>query len=152
MKEFNLSGWALKHQALVLYALLALILAGIFSYTQLAQKEDPDFTFRVMTIKLLWPGADAREVEQQVTRLIETRLQATPWLESLDSYSKSGEVVIFVTLKDAMPPAELPRAWGKVRKIPLLSLSKRQSRSSSPQRPSPQSNPLPPPQSPSSLL
>ncbi|MDX8380158.1 MAG: efflux RND transporter permease subunit [Gallionella sp.] len=115
-KEFNLSAWALKHQALVLYALCALLLAGIFSYTQLAQKEDPDFTFKVMTIKLLWPGASAREVEQQVTDKVERKLQETPWLDNVSSYSKAGEAVIFVTLKDAMPPAELGHAWDQVRK------------------------------------
>lgn len=116
MKEFNLSGWALKHQALVLYALCALLLAGVFSYTQLAQKEDPDFTFKVMTIKLLWPGASAREIEQQVTDRVERKLQETPWLDNVSSYSKAGEAVIFVTLKDAMPPAELERSWSQVRK------------------------------------
>lgn len=116
MKEFNLSGWALKHQALVLYALCALMLAGIFSYTQLAQKEDPDFTFKVMTIKLLWPGASAREIELQVTDRVERKLQETPWLDNVSSYSKAGEAVIFVTLKDAMPPDELEHSWNQVRK------------------------------------
>ncbi|MDD2722156.1 MAG: efflux RND transporter permease subunit [Gallionella sp.] len=116
MKDFNLSGWALKHQALVLYTLFALMLAGAFSYTQLSQKEDPDFTFRVMTIKLLWPGATAREMEQQVTDRIERKLQETPWLDNVSSYSKAGEAVIFVTLKDAMPPAELEHSWSEVRK------------------------------------
>ncbi len=116
MKEFNLSGWALKHQALVMYALCALLLAGVFSYTQLAQKEDPDFTFKVMTIKLLWPGASAREIEQQVTGRVERKLQETPWLDNVSSYSKAGEAVIFVTLKDAMPPAQLEHSWNQVRK------------------------------------
>lgn len=116
MKAFNLSGWALKHQALVMYALCALVLAGIFSYTQLAQKEDPDFTFKVMTIKLLWPGASAREIELQVTDRVERKLQETPWLDNVSSYSKAGEAVIFVTLSDAMPPAELEHAWNQVRK------------------------------------
>ncbi len=116
MKEFNLSAWALKHQALVLYALCALLLAGVFSYTQLSQKEDPDFTFKVMTIKLQWPGASAREIEQQVTDRVERKLQETPWLDNVSSYSKAGEAVIFVTLKDAMPPAELEHAWNQVRK------------------------------------
>ncbi|MFA6922173.1 MAG: efflux RND transporter permease subunit [Gallionella sp.] len=116
MKHFNLSGWALKHQALVLYALCALLLAGVFSYTQLAQKEDPDFTFKVMTIKLLWPGASAREIERQVTDRVERKLQETPWLDNVSSYSKAGEAVIFVTLKDAMPPAELEHSWNQVRK------------------------------------
>ncbi|MDD4927841.1 MAG: efflux RND transporter permease subunit [Gallionella sp.] len=116
MKQFNLSAWALKHQALVMYALCALLLAGVFSYTQLAQKEDPDFTFKVMTIKLLWPGASAREIEQQVTDRVERKLQETPWLDNVSSYSKAGEAVIFVTLKDSMPPAELEHSWNQVRK------------------------------------
>lgn len=116
MKEFNLSGWALKHQALVLYTLSALLLAGFFSYTQLAQKEDPDFTFKVMTIKLLWSGASAREIEQQVTDRVERKLQETPWLDNVSSYSKAGEAVIFVTLKDSMPPNELEHSWNEVRK------------------------------------
>lgn len=116
MKSFNLSAWALKHQAVVRYALFAVLLAGIFSYNQLAQKEDPDFTFKVMTIKFLWPGATALEMEQQVTDRIERNLQETPWLDNVSSYSKAGEAVIFVTLKDAMPPAELQHAWGQVRK------------------------------------
>lgn len=117
MKEFNLSAWALKHQALILYAMFVLLLSGIFAYSQLAQKEDPDFTFKVMTIKVLWPGATAREVELQVTHQIETKLQETPWLDNVSSYSKAGETVIFVTLKDAMPPTELSHAWAQVRKL-----------------------------------
>ena len=116
MKEFNLSGWALKNQALVFYLLCSLLLAGIFSYTQLAQKEDPDFTFKVMTITLHWPGATAREIEQQVTDQLERKLQQTPWLDNVSSYSRAGEAVIFVTLKDAMPPAELEHTWDQVRK------------------------------------
>jgi multidrug efflux pump len=100
----------------VLYALCVLMLAGVYSYTQLAQKEDPDFTFKVMTIKLLWPGASAREIEQQVTDRVERKLQETPWLDNVSSYSKAGEAVIFVTLKDSMPPAELEHSWNQVRK------------------------------------
>ena len=116
MKPYNLSAWALKHQAVVLYALCALLLAGWFAYGQLGQKEDPDFTFKVMTIKLNWAGATAREIEQQVVDRIERKLQETPWLDNVSSYSKAGEAVIFVTLKDAMPPAALDKSWYSVRK------------------------------------
>ncbi len=117
MKSFNLSAWALKHQAILLFALCALLLAGYFSYGQLGQKEDPDFTFKLMTIKLRWSGASATEIEQQVVDRIERKLQETPWLDNVSSYSKAGEAVIFVTLKDAMPPADLDKSWYSVRKI-----------------------------------
>ena len=37
MKHFNLSEWALEHQALVLFFMLALFAAGLFSYFKLGQ-------------------------------------------------------------------------------------------------------------------
>lgn len=116
MKPYNLSAWALKHQAMLLYALCALLLAGCYSYTQLGQKEDPDFTFKVMTVTLRWSGATATEIEQQVVDRIERKLQETPWLDNVSSYSKAGEAVLYITLKDAMPPAELDKSWYGVRK------------------------------------
>ncbi len=116
MKEFNLSAWALKHQPLMLYTLCALLFSGILSFSGLKQNEDPDFTFRVMSIRLTWPGASADEVEQQLTTPVERTLQQTPWLDTLDSYSKAGEAGIYVTLKDAMPPDQLENSWNQVRR------------------------------------
>ncbi|TLS65716.1 efflux RND transporter permease subunit [Mariprofundus erugo] len=116
MKLPNLSKWAIRNQPVVLYLLLALLLSGIYAYFQLPQKEDPDFTFKVMTVTAKWPGATAREMEQQVTDRIELALQETPWLDNLSSFSKPGESVIFVTLQDTMPPAELSRVWMTARK------------------------------------
>nr|HQT25145.1 efflux RND transporter permease subunit [Burkholderiales bacterium] len=116
MSQFNLSEWALKHKSLVLYFLLAILASGLYAYLQLPRKEDPDFTFKDMTIELRWPGATAQEMAQQVTDRIERKLQETPWLDNVGSYSKPGEAVIFVSLKDAMPPSELRHAWSAVRK------------------------------------
>ncbi|WP_035384314.1 efflux RND transporter permease subunit [Ferriphaselus sp. R-1] len=116
MKHVNLSEWAIKNQTLVLYFLFATLAAGLLSYARLPQKEDPDFTFKVMTVTATWPGATAREMEAQVTDKLERSLQETPWLDSVSSYSKPGETEIFVTLKDEMPPAELEHVWLTVRK------------------------------------
>ena len=67
MKNFNLSEWALKHQPLVLFMVILLGVIGIVSYGKLGQSEDPPFTFKIMTVRTVWPGATAREVEQQIT-------------------------------------------------------------------------------------
>lgn len=58
--RFNLSAWALRHQALVVYLIVLATVAGILAYTRLAQSEDPPFTFRVMVIRTFWPGASGR--------------------------------------------------------------------------------------------
>ena len=91
-------------------------MAGAYSYVRLGQAEDPDFTFKVMVVRTLWPGATAREVEQQVTERLEKKLQETPWFDYTRSYSKPGESLIFVLLKDYTPPKEVPNAWYQVRK------------------------------------
>ena len=116
MNRFNLSEWSLKHQSLVLYLLIVLMIAGFFAYTQLGRAEDPNFTFKIMVMRVYWPGATAHEVEQQVTDRLEKKLQETPWLDFVRSYSKPGEALIFVVLRDYTPPKEVPEVWYQVRK------------------------------------
>jgi len=112
----NLSEWALRHQVLTLYLMAALLVAGVFAYFKLGRAEDPDFTVKVMVVRTLWPGATAAEIEQQVTDRIEKKLQETPWLDHVRSYSKPGESLIFVTLKDSTQPKLVPETWYQVRK------------------------------------
>src|SRR5262245_21223610 len=114
--RFNLSEWALKHRPLVLYLILACAAMGFLSYEKLGQSEDPPFTFRIMVIKTLWPGASAREVEQQVTDRIERKLQEVAHVDWVRSYSKPGESLVMFAFGDSAPLALVPEAWYQVRK------------------------------------
>ena len=89
--RFNLSEWALRNRSLVLYAMIVVAIAGVFSYLQLGRSEDPPFTFKAMVIRTLWPGATADEVAQQVTERLETKLMETGDYEFIRSYSRPGE-------------------------------------------------------------
>jgi multidrug efflux pump len=112
---FNLSEWALRHRALVLFLIVVAAVAGFIAYGRLGQSEDPPFTFKVMVVKTNWPGATAREVEQQVTDKIEKKVQELP-LEWVRSYSKPGESLVFVSFRDSTPPSEIPELQYQVRK------------------------------------
>ena len=112
----NLSEWALKHQQMVIYLIAVLSVAGILSFFSLGRAEDPAFTFKVMVVRTLWPGATAQEVERELTERIEKKLQETPWVDVLRSASKPGESLIFVMLKDYTPKDEVPESWRQVRK------------------------------------
>ncbi len=116
MKNFNLSEWALKHQSFVLYCIVVLGFIGVFSYTKLGQSEDPPFTFKIMTVRTGWPGATAREVEQQVTERVEKKLQEMPELNFVRSFSRPGESLVFVSVKDSEPAAHMPELFYQVRK------------------------------------
>ena len=116
MKGFNLSEWALKHQSLTQFFIVVVAVFGLFSYRHLGQAEDPSFTFRTMVVWVVWPGASTREVEQQLTDRIERKLQETPGLDNLISYSAPGEATIIVNLRDDVNPKKVADAWYQVRK------------------------------------
>ncbi len=116
MKGPNLSAWAISHPALIRYLIGLLLLSGAYAYFTLGQMEDPEFTVKVLAIKVYWPGATAREMEQQVTDKIEKKLQETPWLDFIRSYSKPGEAVVFIVIKESAPAQEVPGIWYQVRK------------------------------------
>ncbi|MCW5568526.1 MAG: efflux RND transporter permease subunit, partial [Dokdonella sp.] len=116
MHAFNLSAWALRNKPLVLYAIVLLGAIGLWSYRSLGQAEDPPFTFKVMVVQTLWPGATALEISQQVTEAIEKKLQELPELDYLRSYSRPGESQVFFIVKDSIASARVPDVWYQVRK------------------------------------
>jgi len=114
--RFNLSEWALHNRSLVRFLIAMCAIFGAIAYTKLGQSEDPPFTFKVMVVRTNWPGASAREVEQQLTDRIERKLQEVPNVDWVRSYSKPGESMVFFAIRDTAPAASVPEAWYQVRK------------------------------------
>ena len=115
-KRFNISRWALEHQALTRYLMIVLMLLGVGAYFQLGQDEDPPFAFRIMVVRAYWPGTTAQEMAEQVTDKIERTLQEVPSMDRIQSYTKPGESFSLVLVKDSSPPKEIPNLWYQVRK------------------------------------
>ncbi|MBK9495623.1 MAG: efflux RND transporter permease subunit [Xanthomonadales bacterium] len=116
MAGLNLSEWALRNRSLVLYSMLLLAVLGIVSYQRLGQNEDPPFTFKVMVVRTLWPGASAEEVGRQITDRVEKKLMETGSYEFIRSYSRPGESMVMFAARDAMRSSELPELFYQIRK------------------------------------
>ena len=116
MKRFNVSTWALLRHGLLRYLMVVIVLAGGYAYVHLGQAEDPEFTFRAMLVLAEWPGASAREMEQQVTARLEKKLQETPYLDFVRSYAKPGETVLVVNLREDTPKGKAEEIFLQVRK------------------------------------
>jgi multidrug efflux pump subunit AcrB len=116
MRGFNLSEWAITHQALILFMILLLGAAGAYSYANLGRAEDPSFTIKTMVVSVAWPGATATEMQTQVADKIEKKLQELPYFDRVESYSQPGVSFIQVLLIDRTPPAKVKELWYQVRK------------------------------------
>jgi multidrug efflux pump subunit AcrB len=114
--KFNLSEWALNNRSITIYLMIVAVLAGIAAYYRLGRAEDPTFIIKTMIVQAAWPGATVEETLKQVTERLERKLQETPHLDFLRSYTKAGVTTIFVNLKGSTTAQQVPDVWYHVRK------------------------------------
>jgi len=114
--RLNISRWALEHPALTSYLMLVLMVLGFAAYFQLGQDEDPPFTFRAMVVQAFWPGASAEQMAEQVTSKIERALQEVPYSDVIRSYTKPGESLTILQVKEVIRGREVGDSWYQARK------------------------------------
>lgn len=113
---FNLSAWSIGQKPLIFFLMLITLVGGAISYTQLSRNEDPAFTIKTMVVAARWPGATIDDTTKLLTDRLEKKLEEIPYLDRLDSYTRPGETVIMVNLRDDAPARIVPDAWYQVRK------------------------------------
>jgi multidrug efflux pump subunit AcrB len=112
----NLSDWAIRHKTLIVYSMILVLVAGVLSYIELGREEDPQFPIMTMIVQTNWPGATTAETMDQITERIEKKLEETPSLDYVKSYTKPGISVVYVNLLDSTDPKDIPEIWYQVRK------------------------------------
>ncbi len=116
MGQFNLSEWALKHRSIAVYLMIVAVAAGVLSFINLGRSEDPTFVIKTMVVQAAWPGATIDDTLKQVTERLERKLQETPQLDFMRSFTRAGLTTIFVNLKGSATAKEVPDIWYHVRK------------------------------------
>ena len=116
MRAHNLSAWAIAHRPLILFFMIIAAGVGIFAYANLGREEDPAFAVNTMVVSAGWPGATLVDTMNELTNTLAEKLEETPNLDYLKSYTTPGQTVIYVNLRDSTPPSEIPNAWYEVRK------------------------------------
>ncbi|MBW9117108.1 efflux RND transporter permease subunit [Rhizobium cauense] len=115
-RPFNLSRWAIGHPSIARFLFGLILITGVLGLMRMGQKEDPDFTFRVMVVQAVWPGASIQEMEDQVVNKIERKLQETPHIDWVKSYTRAGSAIITLQVKGDTNSAEVADAFYQVRK------------------------------------
>ncbi len=115
-QSFNLSRWAIGHPSIARFLFGLILITGVLGLMRMGQKEDPDFTFRVMVVQAIWPGASIQDMEDQVVNKIERKLQETPHLDFVRSYTRAGSAIITLQVKGDTNAAQVADAFYQVRK------------------------------------
>ena len=111
----NLTELSLKNRSLVWYFICITIMGGVFSYFNLGRMEDPTFTIREMIVAAYWPGATAKEMQDQVTDKLEKKLQDIPGLDHIESETRAGETIIYIELREDIDKSIIRPTWRDAR-------------------------------------
>ncbi|MCP1444769.1 multidrug efflux pump subunit AcrB [Pseudomonas sp. GGS8] len=116
MNNFNLTDWALRHRAIVLFMLILVAVAGAFSFTRLGQLEDPNFSVPSMTTMVIWPGATAQQMQDQVLNRMEKKFEQIDNFEKVVTYARQGYAGMTLTVRGGTSKADQREAWYQARK------------------------------------
>jgi multidrug efflux pump subunit AcrB len=105
----NSSRFFVEHRQVALVLLIATVLWGWFAYRNMPKRKDPYIPVRVAVASCAWPGATAEQVEQLVTRPIESAVSQNAYLQkpvpndyALRSYSLPGLSIVYVQLDESV--------------------------------------------------
>jgi multidrug efflux pump subunit AcrB len=92
----KLSDFSIKNYQFTLVIFFLLTAIGISAYQNIPRTEDPYFDISAFRINVIYPGADPREMEQQVAKPIEDALRSLDDLREVLSTSRNSGGVVFV--------------------------------------------------------
>ncbi|WP_394672967.1 efflux RND transporter permease subunit [Limnobacter sp.] len=92
----KLSDFSIKNYQFTLVIFFLMTAIGISAYQNIPRTEDPYFDISAFRINVIYPGADPREMEQQVAKPIEDALRSLDDLKEMLSTSRNSGGVVFV--------------------------------------------------------
>ncbi|MDF1583817.1 MAG: efflux RND transporter permease subunit [Methyloprofundus sp.] len=96
--------------------ILLCLIGGLWGLESVGRLEDPAFTIKQALVVTAYPGATAFEVEQEVTELLESKIQQLPQIKRITSKSKPGISEITVEIKDTYDKHTMPQVWDELRR------------------------------------
>jgi len=108
----NLARFSLSHRSLVWLLVVAAAAWGIFNYTTISRREDPEIKISVAMVITIWPGKGAEDVERLVTKKLEDEIEKMGGIRELKSTTRENISLIFVKVDF---DTDMDIAWQKLR-------------------------------------
>lgn len=87
----NISAWAIRNPVSPIVLFVALLLAGIVSFSRMDVNQNPDISFPMASVVVRQPGAAPTELETQVTQRIEAAVRGISGVDEITSWVTEGQ-------------------------------------------------------------
>ncbi len=96
----NVAAYAIENARFTLFALIALVMAGVTIYFSHPSQEDPEITIRMAVVTAYFPGMSAERVEQLIVKPIEETAKQISEVTDITSTASTGYATVKVEVDD----------------------------------------------------
>ncbi len=118
----DLIGIFAQHKVAANLLMIMMILAGIWALAKLNTQFFPNFALDVVTVRVVWTGAAAEDVEESITHPLERELRYLNGLKKLTSTSSNGVAVLSLEFEEGSDIGQalddVKQAVDQVRNLP----------------------------------
>ncbi len=118
----SLSEYALGNKAIVKLFIAVLVIGGLWSFYSMSKMEDPEITVKQALVMTVYPGADAHQVEMEVSDKLEKAIRKMGDIDYIESKSMNDLSLIKVVMKTTVPNSEMEQKWDVLRKKLWISI------------------------------
>lgn len=108
-------GTVMANPKIVFLLVGILVVFGIYGLDRMNKQEFPEFVIRSGIVAAAYPGADAEEVEEQVTKPLEEYLFTFKEVDKEHTYSYSKEGIVYVYVELDLSVMNQAEVWSKIR-------------------------------------
>ncbi len=99
----NISAWSIRNPVPPIVLFMALLLAGLVSFSRMEVQGSPDIDIPVVIVNISQPGAAPSELENQITQKVEAAVRSVNGIEELRSNVTEGSSTTIVQLAIGTP-------------------------------------------------
>ena len=99
-------GFFVHHRVAANLVMLVMLLGGVLALTRMNIQFFPTFALDVVSVRVVWSGASAEDVEQGITNPLEQRLRSVDGLKKMTSTSAQGVSSITLEFEEGTNPIQ----------------------------------------------
>src|SRR5258707_12889093 len=99
----NISSWCIRNPVPPIVFFVALMLAGLISFSRMQVNNAPDIDFPAAIVSVSQPGAAPNEMETQVTQRVESAIRGLNGVDEINSTITKGNSQTFVSFELGTP-------------------------------------------------